>query len=196
MSPSLKFGSPARRLPRLTFQHRQGQRAAPTGHCSKAPLPFVFVQIGQFHSALFRIGKTVEQGRRVDWSNRFTFHLVRFKCGTECSFDQLGAIFLDGGFGAAQEFVSREFGAAFSKLNVPPTIENPKGELQELLQARSPEAPEYHVVSVTGPDHDRVFDCVVQHGGVELARGSGKSKKAAESAAALAALKQLREEKS
>src|SRR5215469_157110 len=108
----------------------------------------------------------------------------------------LGAIFLDGGFDAAREFVSREFGAAFSKLNVPPTIENPKGELQELLQSRSPVAPEYHVVSVTGPDHDRVFECTVQHGGVELARGSGKSKKAAETAAALAALKKLREEKS
>jgi ribonuclease-3 len=105
----------------------------------------------------------------------------------------LGAVFLDGGFGAAQDFVSREFGAAFGKLNVPPTIENPKGELQELLQARSPVAPEYHLVSVTGPDHDRWFECVVQHGGVELARGSGKSKKAAESAAALAALKKIRE---
>ena len=55
-------------------------------------------------------------------------------------------------------------------------------------------APEYHVVSVTGPDHDRVFECTVQHGGVELARGSGKSKKAAETAAALAALKKLRDE--
>ncbi len=108
----------------------------------------------------------------------------------------LGAIFLDGGFEAARQFISREFGAAFSKLNVPPTIENPKGELQELLQARSPEAPEYYVVSVTGPDHDRVFECTVQHGGVELARGSGKSKKAAESDAALAALKKLREERS
>ena len=106
----------------------------------------------------------------------------------------LGAIFLDGGFGEAREFISREFGAAFSKLNVPPSIENPKGELQELLQSRSPVAPEYHVVSVTGPDHDRVFECTVQHGGMELARGSGKSKKAAESAAALAALKQLRNE--
>jgi hypothetical protein len=40
----------------------------------------------------------------------------------------------------------------------------------------------------------RVFECTVQHGGVELARGSGKSKKAAESDAALAALKKLREE--
>jgi ribonuclease-3 len=105
----------------------------------------------------------------------------------------LGALFLDGGFEAAREFVLREFSTAFGKLNVPPTIENPKGELQELLQARSPEAPEYHVVSTTGPDHDRVFECIVQHGGVELARGSGKSKKAAESDAALAALKKLRE---
>jgi len=108
----------------------------------------------------------------------------------------LGALILDGGFESAREFVLREFSAAFGKLNVPPTIENPKGELQELLQARSPEAPEYHVVSTTGPDHDRVFECIVQHGGVELARGSGKSKKAAESDAALAALKKLREEKS
>ena len=74
-----------------------------------------------------------------------------------------------------------------------PGIENPKGELQELLQARSPKAPEYHVVSAAGPDHDRVFECTVEHGGVELARGSGKSKKAAESDAALAALKKLRE---
>jgi ribonuclease-3 len=107
----------------------------------------------------------------------------------------LGAIFLDGGFGAAREFILREFSAAFGKLSVLPTIENPKGELQELLQARSPESPQYHVVSATGPDHDRVFECIVQHNGVELARGSGKSKKAAETDAALAALKTLREEK-
>ena len=106
----------------------------------------------------------------------------------------LGAIFLDGGFEAAREFILHEFGAAFGKLNVLPSIENPKGELQELLQARSPEAPEYHVISATGPDHDRLFECTVQHEGVELARGSGKSKKTAESDAALAALKKLRAE--
>lgn len=105
----------------------------------------------------------------------------------------LGAIFLDGGFEAAREFILREFGAAFGKLSVLPIIENPKGELQELLQARSPAAPEYQVVSATGPDHDRVFECTVRHEGLELARGRGKSKKAAESDAALAALKNLRE---
>src|SRR5208282_2581825 len=104
----------------------------------------------------------------------------------------LGAIFLDGGFDAAREFILREFSPAFGKLSVLPTIENPKGELQELLQARSPAAPEYRVISATGPDHDRMFECTVHHGGMELARGSGKSKKAAESDAALAALNKLR----
>jgi len=105
----------------------------------------------------------------------------------------LGAIFLDGGFDVAREFILREYSAAFGKLSDLPTIENPKGELQELLQARSLDAPEYRVVSTTGPDHDRVFECVVHHGGVELARGRGKSKKTAESDAARAALKRLRE---
>jgi ribonuclease-3 len=105
----------------------------------------------------------------------------------------LGAIFLDGGFDAAQEFILREFTADFSTLAESSGIENPKGELQELLQSRSPNAPEYQTVSATGPDHDRVFECIVQHEGVDLARGHGKSKKAAESDAALAALKKLRE---
>jgi ribonuclease-3 len=107
----------------------------------------------------------------------------------------LGAIFLDAGFEAAREFILRHFQAAFGGLLVIPILENPKGELQELLQSVSPEAPQYHAVSATGPDHDRIFECTVHHAGVELARGQGKSKKAAESEAALAALAKLREKK-
>ena len=107
----------------------------------------------------------------------------------------LGAIFLDGGFATAHEFILREFANDFDTLAESSGIENPKGELQELLQSRSPTAPEYQLVSASGADHDRDFECAVQHEGVELARGRGKSKKAAESDAALAALKKLREEK-
>jgi len=107
----------------------------------------------------------------------------------------LGAVLLDGGFEAARDFILRQFQSAFGGLSVIPILENPKGELQELLQAVSPEAPQYHVVSASGPDHDRLFECTVQHRGVELARGRGKSKKAAESEAALAALAQLRQER-
>jgi ribonuclease III len=106
----------------------------------------------------------------------------------------LGAIFLDGGFEAARDFILRQFRGAFDGLTVIPILENPKGELQELLQSVSPEAPQYQVVSATGPDHDRIFECTVHHTGAELARGRGKSKKDAESEAALAALTRLREE--
>jgi ribonuclease-3 len=106
----------------------------------------------------------------------------------------LGAILLDGGFEMAQEFVLRRFREGFGGLSAIPILENPKGELQELLQAVSAEAPEYLVASATGPDHDRVFECTVHHAGVELARGLGKSKKAAESEAALAALTALKNE--
>lgn len=104
----------------------------------------------------------------------------------------LGAIFLDGGFEAARQFILHQFQGAFGTLPVIPVIENPKGELQELLQSYSTQAPRYVVVSATGPDHDRVFECTVHHEGAELARGVGKSKKAAESEAALAALAKLR----
>jgi ribonuclease-3 len=105
----------------------------------------------------------------------------------------LGAIFLDGGFEAAREFVLRQFQGAFGGPAPIPLLDNPKGELQELLQSSSAQAPRYHVVSTSGPDHDRLFECTVHHDGVELARGHGKSKKAAESQAALAALLKLRE---
>jgi ribonuclease-3 len=104
----------------------------------------------------------------------------------------LGAVYLDGGYEAAREFVLREFAGDLAGLELPSGIENPKGELQELLQARSPAAPVYETVSAEGPDHNRNFICAVLHDGTELARGSGKSKKTAESDAALAALKNLR----
>jgi ribonuclease III len=108
----------------------------------------------------------------------------------------LGAILLDGGFELAREFILRHFDAGFGGLPAIPILENPKGELQELLQAVSSEAPQYYVVSATGPDHDRIFECTVHHNDVELARGQGKSKKAAESEAAFAALAVLRKQKS
>jgi len=105
----------------------------------------------------------------------------------------LGAIFLDAGLTVAKDFILREFDPVLGELDTLPGIENPKGELQEFLQARSVGAPEYIIISATGPDHDRDFECAVLRGGVELARGRGKNKKAAESEAALAALKILRE---
>jgi len=107
----------------------------------------------------------------------------------------LGAIFLDGGFEAAREFILRSFRDAFGELINIPSLHNPKGELQEILQEESPEPPRYELASVTGPDHDRIFECVVFHRGVELGRGKGKSKKSAQSEAALAGLQTIAQRK-
>ena len=60
--------------------------------------------------------------------------------------------------------------------------------LQERLQARYNELPEYLLAQVTGPDHERVFAMEVRFGGKLLGRGTGSSKKSAEQKAAAAAL--------
>jgi ribonuclease-3 len=104
----------------------------------------------------------------------------------------VGAIFMDGGLEPAKAFVLREFAEFVSELAELPSIDNPKGELQELLQATSAEAPQYQLLNASGPDHDRMFECRVSHGGMELGRGAGKSKKDAEANAALAAYEKLK----
>jgi ribonuclease-3 len=106
----------------------------------------------------------------------------------------VGAVFVDGGFEAARDFVLRCFRDSFGEFTTPPNLSNPKGELQEMLQTRSSEAPRYEILSASGPDHDRNFECAVYHESRELGRGRGKSKRSAESAAALAALAELKKE--
>ena len=105
-----------------------------------------------------------------------------------------GAIFLDGGYEAAREFVLRCFRDSFGEFIALPNLSNPKGELQEMLQVKSNEAPRYEVTAASGPDHDRQFECAVRHEGRELGRGRGKSKRHAESEAALAAMVALKNE--
>ena len=107
----------------------------------------------------------------------------------------IGAIFMDGGYAPACKFVLRCFRDAFGEFKAIPNLHNPKGELQEMLQSRSSVPPRYEITSSSGPDHDRNFECAVFHEGRELGRGAGKSKRAAESEAALAALLTLRSER-
>ncbi|HEY1533106.1 MAG TPA: putative dsRNA-binding protein, partial [Polyangiaceae bacterium] len=65
---------------------------------------------------------------------------------------------------------------------------DPKSELQERLQAIGGEAPTYELIETGGPAHQRWFKVGVQHGERRLAEGSGRSKRAAERAAASEAL--------
>ncbi|MDX1679532.1 MAG: ribonuclease III [Akkermansiaceae bacterium] len=101
----------------------------------------------------------------------------------------IGAVYMDSGRKAAQAIVLRLVEDDIAALEDSPEEENPKGQLQELLQALHPEAPEYSIVSESGPDHRRVFKAQVSWCGEVLATGEGKSKKEAESRAAAKALK-------
>lgn len=104
----------------------------------------------------------------------------------------LGALYLDGGLDVPRRFLLEQFAEILEAVAFDSDEGNPKGELQEALQSDSSEPPSYRLVQFTGPDHDRVFECSVSHKGEELARGEGRSKKLAETAAAEAALVKLR----
>ena len=103
----------------------------------------------------------------------------------------VGAIYLDGGFIRVKKFIHTQFADQFADADSRRHKDNPKGELQEILQGKSAVAPEYRLLEMEGPDHDRSFVCAVRHSGRELGRGSGKSKKNAEMNAAATAIDSL-----
>jgi ribonuclease-3 len=66
-----------------------------------------------------------------------------------------------------------------------------KTRLQELIQARVQQIPAYRVVATTGPEHKKKFTVEVRIGDTVLGKGTGKSKKMAETEAARSALQRL-----
>lgn len=103
----------------------------------------------------------------------------------------LGSVYLDGGLRAARKFILTQFADEFTNIKQTTPRQNPKGRLQELLQAHSPQGPSYRVVHESGPDHSKHFEAVVEWEGRQIGRGNGSSKKQAETVAAEAALAAL-----
>ncbi len=104
----------------------------------------------------------------------------------------LGAIFLDSDLETARRFILAEMQAELGRLEEEPLEVNPKGQLQELLQAISPHSPVYELLSQVGREHEKTFSVQVVWEGKVLGEGEGRSKKVAESAAALTALREQR----
>ncbi len=104
----------------------------------------------------------------------------------------IGAVFLDGGFLAAQDVVLRLIYVHRKKIMADKSQKNYKGELLELIQSRGNGMPRYDVVSEEGPDHDKIFWVEVAVNGDQLGRGEGASKKEAEQKAAREALSRMK----
>ena len=107
----------------------------------------------------------------------------------------IGALYLDGGLEVAKNFILTQTRGDLAKLAEEPSDFNPKGDLQELLQSTSPHSPVYELVSQSGPEHEKTFVSQVVWEGIVLGQGTGRSKKQAETAAALEALQLKRWEK-
>lgn len=99
-----------------------------------------------------------------------------------------GAVYLDGGFLAAQALTRTLFLSEVDRLLRDPGHQNPKGQLQETIQAVGSTPPSYEIVGQSGPDHAKSFQAQVKWMDCILGSGSGSSKKEAETMAAQAAL--------
>ncbi|HEY3063813.1 MAG TPA: ribonuclease III [Chloroflexota bacterium] len=103
----------------------------------------------------------------------------------------IGSLYLDGGLAAASSvllpLIDQEIQAGFS----PQRVVDAKSRLQQVTQARFEQTPVYSMVDHSGPGHAPMFVVEVRAGPDIVARGSGHSKRAAQQAAAHAALQQL-----
>jgi ribonuclease-3 len=97
----------------------------------------------------------------------------------------VGAVFLDGGYQAAAGLIERLWG---ERMRAPARLRDPKTVLQEWAQARGLPTPLYREVERTGPHHDPEFRVSVVLPALVPAEGVGRSKRAAEQAAAAALL--------
>jgi ribonuclease III len=105
----------------------------------------------------------------------------------------IGAVYLDGGYVAAQALVRRLFKAVEINPTMAAIGKDAKTELQEWLQGRKLRLPQYRVVGTLGAAHQQSFDVECEIAELNLSeRGIGGSRRAGEQAAAAAMLQILR----
>ena len=101
----------------------------------------------------------------------------------------IGAIYVDGGFANAKEFIHR---FVLNNVEHMQLFYDSKTILQEIVQAHFKEELSYHLVGEEGPDHDKTFQVELQIGEQVYGIGKGRTKKSAEQEAAYKTILMLR----
>lgn len=101
----------------------------------------------------------------------------------------IGAIYIDGGFANAKEFIHK---FVLNDMENKKLFYDSKTILQELVQANFTEAVSYRLLAEEGPDHDKTFVSAVYIGEKEYGQGRGRTKKSAEQEAAYQTILLLR----
>lgn len=146
----------------------------------------------QFRAAVVQEGQLARMARQVDMGRFLLLGRGEDYSGgrdkdsiLSCTFEAvMGAIFMDGGYGAADQVVHHLVVPWFSFCQENMVMADAKSKLQELLQQRFAAGPSYEVVETSGPDHDKLFRVEVSFRGQVLATGEAKNKKKAEQHAA------------
>ena len=102
----------------------------------------------------------------------------------------LGAIYLDGGFASAKEFVLKFI---LNDLENKQLFYDSKTILQEIVQEKGTHLVEYRLIKEEGPDHNKSFTVDVLVSGQTMGTGMGHTKKAAEQEAAYQAIRKMKQ---
>ncbi|ABA88649.1 ribonuclease III [Syntrophotalea carbinolica DSM 2380] len=105
----------------------------------------------------------------------------------------LGAVFCDGGFDSVRRVIEALFIPHIQRAARRKTGVDYKTRLQERLQARFGDVPQYVLIHADGPPHQRSYSVEAHFRGSCIGQGQGRSKKSAEQAAAKQALEYLEE---
>lgn len=101
----------------------------------------------------------------------------------------IGAVWLDGGYDAARDFVERALAPETDAVSLERAIKDPKTRLQEWLQAHQRSLPDYQVTGTHGREHARLFSVECRVDGLPApVEGEGGSRRKAEQDAAARAL--------
>jgi ribonuclease III, bacterial len=101
----------------------------------------------------------------------------------------IGAIYLDGGFTNAKEFIRNHI---LSDIDNKKLFYDSKTILQEIVQSRYSDALRYELIGDEGPDHNKKFTVAAYIGEEEIEKGIGRTKKAAEQEAAYKSILKLK----
>ena len=104
----------------------------------------------------------------------------------------IGAVYLDGGFANAKEFIH---GFILNDMEHKQLFYDSKTILQEIVQSQTEEPLTYKLLREEGPDHNKLFEAQVLIGNQAIGQGSGRTKKAAEQVAAYHGILALKKEK-
>jgi ribonuclease-3 len=176
----------------VVTEHLYGHfHAEAEGQLTKLRARLVSREALTVHAAAIDLGKYLMMGRGEEASGG----RVRNSTLADAFEALVGAIYLDSDLATARRFILEQAAADLAQLVEEPVDINPKGQLQELLQAISPRSPVYELLSQSGPEHAKTFVVRAVWEGIALGEGTGRSKKQAETAAAVEAMKEKRWEK-